>query len=79
MENGALRIQIEVEGLWCEDRQSRFEDSIMPHQHLIRIFLFVLCRKSRYFKDIVKFLIIHLRMIYNFFQVCLPALGSHTP
>ena len=27
--------KIEVEGLWIKDRQTRFEDSIMPHQHLI--------------------------------------------
>ena len=46
---------IEVEGLWIEDRQSRFEDSIMPHQHLIHInimFLFVLCSKSRYWRTL---------------------------
>ena len=50
-----LGFKIEVEGLWIEDMQSRFEDSIMPHQHLVRMFLFVLCRESRYFEDIVKF------------------------
>ena len=49
-----LGLKIEVEGLWIEDRQSRFEDSIMPHQHLIHMFLFFLCRKSRYFEDIAK-------------------------
>ena len=48
-------------GLWIED-------SIMPHQHLINIILFVLCRESRYFEDIVKFTIFRLRTIYNFFQ-----------
>ena len=42
----------------------------MPHQHLIHMFLFVLCRESRYFEDIVKFWIFRLRTIYNFFQVC---------
>ena len=63
-----LGFKIEVEGLWIEDRQSRFEDSIMPHQHLINIILFVLCRESRYFEDIVKFTIFRLRTIYNFFQ-----------
>ena len=47
--------KIEVEGLWIEDRKSKFGDSIMTHQHLIHMFIFVLCRKSRYFKDIVKF------------------------
>ena len=50
-----LGLKIEVEWLWIEDKQSRFEDSIMPHQHLIHMFLFVLCRESRYFEDIVKF------------------------
>ena len=50
-----LGLKIEVEGLWIEDRQSRFEDSIMSHQHLIHMFLFVLCRESRYFEDIAKF------------------------
>ena len=49
-----LEFKIEGGGLWIEDRQSNFEDSIMPHQHLIHIFLFILCRKSRYFEDIVK-------------------------
>ena len=46
--------KIVVEGLWIEDRQSRFEDSIMPYQHSIHMFLFVLCCESRYFEDIVK-------------------------
>ena len=50
-----LGFKIEVEGLWIEDRQSRFEDYIMPHKHLIRMFLFVLYCESRYFEDIVKF------------------------
>ena len=50
-----LGFKIEVEGLWSEDRQSKFEDSIMPHQHLIHMFLFVLCRESHYFEGIVKF------------------------
>ena len=50
-----LGIKIEVEGLWIEDRQSRFEDSIMSHQHLIHMPLFILCRESHYFEDIVKF------------------------
>ena len=47
-----LGLKIEVEGLWIEDMQSRFEDSIMPQHHLIHMFLFVLGRKSRYFEDI---------------------------
>ena len=50
-----FRFKIEVEGLLIEDMQSRFEDSIMPHPHLMHMFLFVLCRESRDFEDIVKF------------------------
>ena len=50
-----LGFEIEVEGLCIEDRQSIFEDSIMPHQNSIHMFLFVLCRESRYFEDIVTF------------------------
>ena len=50
-----LGFKIEVKLLWSEDRQSTFEDSIMPHQHLMHMFLFILCRKSSYFEDIVKF------------------------
>ena len=50
-----LGFEIEVEGLLIEYRQSRFEDSFMPHQHLIHMFLFVLCRESHYFEDIVQF------------------------
>ena len=38
-------------GFKIEDRQSKFEDSYMAHQHLIHMFLFVLCRKSRYFDE----------------------------
>ena len=49
-----LEIKIEDGGLWIEDRHSRFEDSIMPNQHLMHIFPFILCRESRYFEDIVK-------------------------
>ena len=30
-----LEFKIEDGGLWIEDRHSRFEVSIMPHQHLI--------------------------------------------
>ena len=29
-----LGFEIEVEGLYIEDRQSIFEDSIMPHHHI---------------------------------------------
>ena len=65
-----LGFKIEVYWQWSEDRQSIFEDSIIPPQHLIHMFLFILCRESRYFEDIVKFLIFRLLMIYNFFQVC---------
>ena len=67
-----LGIKIEVQWLWIEDRQSILEDSIMPYQHLIHMFLFVLCRESRYFEDIVKFLIFRLRTIYN----CLAMVSS---
>ena len=66
-----LGLKFLVEWLWIEDRQSRYEDSIMPHQHLIHMLLFVLCRVSRYFEDMVNFRIFHLRTIYNFFQVWL--------
>ena len=50
-----LGLKMEVEWLWIEDRQSRFEDSLMPHQHLIHIVLLILCRESRYFEGSVKF------------------------
>ena len=49
-----LEFKIEDGGLWIEDRQSRFEDLIMPNQHLIHVFLFIVCRESRYLEDIVK-------------------------
>ena len=52
---GDLEIKTEDGGLWIEDIHSRFEDLIMPHQHLIHSFLFKLCRESRYFEDIVTF------------------------
>ena len=61
--------EIEVEGIGIEDWQSIFEDSIMPHQNSIHMFLFDLCRESLYFEDIVTFWIFGLRTIYNFFQV----------
>ena len=38
-----LGLKIEVERLWIEDRQLRFGDSIMLHQH-IHTFLLILCR-----------------------------------
>ena len=41
-----LGFKIEVEGLCNEDRILIFEDPIMPHPHLIHMFLFVLCRES---------------------------------
>ena len=71
-ENGRFRIEdgglwIEDGGLWILDWHLRFEDSIMPHQHLIRIFLSIFCCESRYFGDIVKPLIFHFRRIHNFF------------
>ena len=52
---GDSGFKIDVHGTWIEDRESRLEDSIMPHQHLIHMFLLIFCRKSRYFEDIVKF------------------------
>ena len=55
MENEGLELKIDVAGFWIEDGQPIFEDSIMPHQHSIHIFLFILCCESRYFEDIVKF------------------------
>ena len=50
-----LGLNFEVKWLWIEDRQSRFEDSIIPNRHLIHMFLFVFWRISRYFEDIEKF------------------------
>ena len=50
-----LGFEIEVEGLCIEERQSIFEDSSMPHQNSIHMVLFILCRESRYFEDIVTF------------------------
>ena len=44
-----LGFKMEVKGLWIEDRQSRFEDIIMPNQPLVYILLFVICHESRYF------------------------------
>ena len=49
-----LGLKIEVEQLWIEDRQLRFEDSITPHHDIIHIFWFPLRRESRYFEEIVK-------------------------
>ena len=49
-----LELKIEDGWLWMEDRPSRFEDLIMPQQQLIHIFLFIICRESRYFEVIVK-------------------------
>ena len=50
-----LGFEIEVKGLCIEDSQSIFEDSIMPHQNSMHMFLFILCRESHCFKDIVTF------------------------
>ena len=49
-----LEWKIEDGGLWIEDKPSRFEGFIMPHQHLKHIFLFIHCCKSHYLEDIVK-------------------------
>ena len=46
-----LGFKIEVEQLWIEDRQSRFEDSFMLHNHLLHMFIVVLCRESSYFEN----------------------------
>ena len=54
MENSRFSIQNKDGGLGIDDRCSRFMDLIMPHQHLIHIFLFIHCRESRYFEDIEK-------------------------
>ena len=45
--------KIEDEELWIEDKQSRFDDSILPYQHSPHIFLDALRRESLYFEDIV--------------------------
>ena len=52
--NEDLELKIEGAGLLIEDWQSRFEDFILPHQHLMHIFLFIHCHKSRNFEYIVK-------------------------
>ena len=65
-----LELKIENGWLWIADRPSRFEEIIMPHQHLIHIFLFLLCRESHYFEDIVKLRIFCLMTIHIFFRVC---------
>ena len=49
-----LEFKIEDGNLCIEDKHSRFEDLIMPQQYLIYLFLFILCRESRYFEDNVK-------------------------
>ena len=49
-----LELKIEDGGIWIEDRPSKYENFIMPHQHLKHLFLFIHCRESRYFEDIVK-------------------------
>ena len=49
-----LEFKIEDGGLWIEERHSKFEDLIIPHKRLLYIFLFIFCRESRYFEDIVQ-------------------------
>ena len=66
-----LECEIEDGKLLIKDEQSRFEDSILAHKHVINIFLVTLCHKSCYFEDIVNLLIFRLRTFCNFFQVCL--------
>ena len=48
-----LKSKIEDGWQGMEDMSSRFEDFIRPHQHSIHKFLFIHCRESRYFEDIV--------------------------
>ena len=50
-----LGLKIDVDWLWIEERQLRFDDSIIPHQYLIYMLLFVHCRESCYLEDMVKF------------------------
>ena len=64
-----LEWKIEDEGIWNEDRPSRFENFIMPHQHLIHKFLFIHCRECCCFEDILTLYIFRLRTIYNFCKV----------
>ena len=40
-----LDFKIEDGGLYIDDFYSRFEASIMPHQNLIHMFLFIFCRE----------------------------------
>ena len=40
-----LEFEIKDRGLWIEDWHSRFDDFIMPHLHLIHMFLFIFCHK----------------------------------
>ena len=54
-----LEFKIEDGALWIEDRHLIFKDLIMSHQRLIHVVLFIVCRESRYFEDIVKLLIFH--------------------
>ena len=53
MENKGLNIEIEGGGLLIEVGQSRFEEIFIPYQKFIHIFLFIICRESHYFEDIV--------------------------
>ena len=48
-----LEFKMEDGWLWAKEWSSRFEDFIMPHQHLIYLFLFIHCHESRYFEDII--------------------------
>ena len=53
MGNRGMRIKFDGGGLLIEVGLSRFEDFIMPHQKLKRIFLVILCRESSFFENIV--------------------------
>ena len=40
MKNKAFKLKIEDVGLWIEDRLSRFEDFLIPHQHFYIMLLY---------------------------------------
>ena len=71
-----LELKIEIGWLWIEDRSSRFEDVIIPHQHLIHLFLFIHCRESRFFEDIVKLWIFCYSLVLILVLSLVPSLGG---
>ena len=54
-----------------EDSQSIFQDSIMPYQHLIQMFVVNRCCKSRYFEDIWNLGIFRLMTFSKHSIICL--------